>query len=133
MTAVPDPLPSSPDLTGGRVTVDLGALVENWRTLDRLAPGAATAAVVKADGYGVGLEQAVRSLAGAGCSTFFVSVPAEGLAGRRAAPQAAIYVLNGLGDGAEETFAAADLRPVLGSWEEIEAWAAFRPGGRKPG
>ena len=119
-------------LAGGRVTIDLAALADNWRSLDRLAPGAETAAVVKADGYGVGAEAAVRALAAAGCRTFFVALPDEGLTARRAAPDAVIYILNGVFEGAEETLAKADLRPVLGSWPEIEAWAAFRPGGAKP-
>ncbi len=47
-----------------RLTVDLGAIVANWRALDALtAPGCETAAVVKADGYGCG---APRGRAGAG-------------------------------------------------------------------
>ena len=56
-----------------RLTIDLAALADNWRTLEGLAPGAATAAVVKADAYGIGIEPAVRTLAAAGCRTFFVA------------------------------------------------------------
>jgi alanine racemase len=37
------------------LTVDLCAVVENYRRLRRQAPGAEVAAVVKADGYGLGL------------------------------------------------------------------------------
>jgi alanine racemase len=54
------------------------------------------------------------------------------MAVRPVVPDAAVYVLAGLLPGTAGLLAAADLRPVLGSWPEIEGWAAFRPGGRKP-
>ena len=52
---------------GGRLTVDLVALVANWKALaDHVAGGVhATAAVVKGDGYGIGLEQAATRAGGA--------------------------------------------------------------------
>ncbi|MDG1280220.1 MAG: alanine racemase, partial [Pseudorhodobacter sp.] len=37
------------------LTIDLNAVAANWRALDRLsASGTQTAAVLKADGYGLG-------------------------------------------------------------------------------
>ena len=39
---------------GGRLTVDLGALIRNWQALDKVSAGSLTGACVKADGYGVG-------------------------------------------------------------------------------
>ena len=110
---------------GGRLTIDLGALVQNWRRLREEAGGAESAAVVKADAYGTGLERAVGALARAGCSTFFVAHLAEGVRARATCPSAVIYILNGLPPGACDAFAAHDLRPVLGSGEEIAEWAAF--------
>jgi alanine racemase len=124
---------STLSLAGGRLTIDLDALVANWRTLAARAPGAGTAAVVKGDGYGIGLEAAGKALNGAGCRTFFVAVPEEGRQLRAALPNAVIYVLDGLLPGAAEAYAAADLRPVLGSWPEIEEWAAFRRSGGMTG
>jgi alanine racemase len=121
--------PIDPALASGRLTIDLTALAENWLALSRRAPHAATAAVVKADAYGIGLERAALVLAEAGCHTFFVAVPDEGQRLRTAVRDAAIYVLGGLIEGGSEAYAAADLRPVLGSWPEIEEWAAFRRAG----
>ena len=66
-------------LSGARLTIDLDALADNWADLARQASSAQTAAVVKADGYGVGLEPAGTALARAGCKTFFVALPSEGL------------------------------------------------------
>ena len=54
------------------------------------------AAVVKADGYGCGIEPVTTRLAKAGCRTFFVADIAEGAARAGIAPEATIYVLNGL-------------------------------------
>ena len=42
--------------SGGILTVDLGALVANWRALSRRAMPAECAGVVKANGYGCGIE-----------------------------------------------------------------------------
>jgi len=119
---------------GGRLTVDLSALAANWKVLSGHVAGGghATAAVVKGDGYGTGLEQAGRTLAADGCTTFFVALPEEGVRLRAVLPGAVIYVLDGL-VGRAETYGRADIRPVLGSWPEIEAWAAFRAAGGATG
>jgi alanine racemase len=105
------------------LTIDLAALVANWRTLAARAAPAECAAVVKADAYGIGIEPAVAALAAAGCRTFFVALPEEGRRARDAAPGAAIYVLDGFLPGWESAFRAAALRPVLNSFGSLEAWA----------
>lgn len=112
------------DVAGGLLTVDLDALGANWRYLqDRVGP-AECAAVVKADAYGIGLQPAVRALRRAGCRTFFVAHLAEGARAREACRDATVYVLNGFPPGAFGAYAASDLRPVLGSLDEIAEWAA---------
>lgn len=126
MTRDPRPSHNDPTLLGGRVTIDLGALASNWRMLAARAENAATAAVVKADAYGIGLEQAARALAEVGCQTFFVAVPEEGRRLRATVRDAIIYILDGLMPDGADALADARLRPVLGSWPEIEEWAAFR-------
>jgi alanine racemase len=112
-----------------RLIINLAALAANWRTLAGLAPGAETAAVVKADAYGIGIEPAVRTLAAAGCRTFFVATAAEGGKIRPIVPAAPIYLLDGLVAGSADRLAAADLRPVLGSPEEIAEWEALKKAG----
>ena len=114
-----------PPEAGAWLTVDLGALVQNWHLLRDRAGGAECAAAVKADAYGTGLEPVVSALANAGCRTFFVAQIGEGIRARAIVPDAAIYVLNGLLPGTAPTYAAQSLRPVLGSTDEIEEWAAF--------
>lgn len=121
-----------PEMAGGLLHIDLAALASNWRRLRDNAGGAEASAVVKADAYGTGIEQAVPALAQAGCRTFFVAHVSEAIRMRRVAPDATIYVLNGLFPGTSSVYAEHKVRPVLGSFEEIEEWAAFcRSQGRK--
>jgi alanine racemase len=110
---------------GGILTVDLAAIEANWRALARRATPAECAAVVKADGYGCGLGPVASALARAGCKTFFVADLAEARRARTAAPDAAIYVLNGLLPGTAAAFAEAHVRPVIGSLVELAEWDAF--------
>jgi alanine racemase len=110
---------------GGVLTIDLDAVVGNWRELARRAAPAQCAAVVKADAYGCGVEPVTAALAKAGCDTFFVAQLAEGRAVRATARDAAVYVLNGLAPESAAAHAACDLRPVLGSVAEIREWQDF--------
>src|SRR5215831_20986510 len=100
---------------GGVLTVDLSALEANWDALSRRAMPAECAAVIKADGYGCGIEPVAHTLTGAGCKTFFVADLTEARRTRAAAPDAAIYVLNGLLPRTAPVFADISARPVIGS------------------
>lgn len=113
---------------GAVLSIDLGALAANWRGLAARAGVAECGAVVKADAYGIGIETAVPALASAGCRTFFVAHLAEGVRARAVAPDGAIYVLNGFAEGRIAEYRAHRLRPVLGSAQEIAAWARLGPG-----
>ena len=62
---------------GGILTIDLAAIEANWRALGRRAMPSECAAVVKADGYGLGLAPVAKRLAKAGCKSFFVADLAE--------------------------------------------------------
>src|ERR1051325_1360797 len=111
---------------GGILTIDLAAIAANWRALrDRAAP-AQCAAVVKADGYGCGVEQVAGALANAGCATFFVANLAEARRARAGAADATIYVLHGVLPGTAAAFAHANLRPVIGDGLAWDEWNAFR-------
>jgi alanine racemase len=110
----------------GRLTIDLGALADNWRALARRAAPGRSAAVVKANAYGLGLEEAAPALWAAGARVFFVAHLSEGLAARRRLPEATIYVLNGLEPGSEPVdYAGRGLAPVIGSEEELARWSDF--------
>ncbi|MEO5559954.1 MAG: alanine racemase [Dokdonella sp.] len=74
-------------------TIHIGALRENLRRVRELAPGARVMAVVKADGYGHGLERVARALEGA--DAFGVAGIADGQRLRAAGVSQRIVVLSG--------------------------------------
>jgi alanine racemase len=110
---------------GGILTIDLAAIEANWRALGRRAMPAECAAVVKADGYGLGLEPVAKRLAKAGCKSFFVADLGEARRLRAALPDQAIYVLDGLLPNTAAAFAEINARPVIGSLVELAEWDAF--------
>jgi len=80
---------------GAVLTVDLQAVVSNYFVLRRAAGLAACAAVVKADGYGLGALAVARKLYAAGCRQFFVATATEALMLRPVVPSMGrIYVLS---------------------------------------
>lgn len=114
------------------LTIDLGALVANWRAIAARAAPAQCAAVVKADAYGIGLLPAAQALSYAGCTNFFVAHVTEAVRLRDALgdAKAQIYCLNGLSDDANEiqTLLAVQALPVIGSLFEWAAWLKYAPG-----
>ena len=113
------------DLAGGVLSIDLGALQANYRTLARKAGKAECGAAVKGDAYGLGLAPVCRALWDVGCRSFFVARPTEGGQLREVLPRASIYVLDGLATGQAEYYAKLDLRPALISIDEAKEWTAF--------
>lgn len=106
----------------GYLTIDLGALARNWRAANTASGSATAAAVVKADGYGLGVKPVVEALYGVGCRSFFVALPGEGIAIRTAAPDADIHVLNGPMSGQATRLAEGGLIPVLNDLSQVETW-----------
>ncbi|WP_273185462.1 alanine racemase [Hyphomonas adhaerens] len=107
-----------------RATVHLSHIVANWRTLAGLNPKADTAAVVKANAYGLGAERVSAALSAAGCETFFVAYPEEGAIVRKAVgAKPAIFVLNGPAPSTMHLFHANALTAVLNSDAQIRLWA----------
>ena len=109
-------------IAGAILTIDLEAIVANWRLIGGRLKGAEAGAVIKADAYGLGAVKVGPALARAGCRQFFVAHISEGIALRSVLPNADIHVLNGLLPGTAAAFAAHRLIPVLNSLAEIEAW-----------
>jgi alanine racemase len=115
-------------MSTARLTIDLGALAENWRALDNMTR-AETAAVVKANGYGLDAGQVGRSLAMAGARQFFVAVAEEGAALRRAlgrGPQ--ISVFSGHCETDTRLIADFDLTPMLNSIDQMLRHVEALPG-----
>jgi alanine racemase len=106
-----------------RLTLDVDALVHNWRALDRLSGAARAGAAVKADGYGLGARRVVQALAGAGCAEFFVAHLAEVEPLLDLVPPAKIAVLHGPLTAQDAAFAkGAGIRPVINSLRQAQLW-----------
>lgn len=114
------------------ITIDLDALTANYRYCrEQIAPSVC-AAVVKADGYGLGIRHVARALHHAGCRHFFTATHREGIVLRSLLPNVEIFVLEGFTEGAKEAFGEHRLVPVLISATQAEQWAALATGeGRK--
>ena len=113
------------------ITVNLDAIVANWRFLDSLsAPSTKTAAMVKANGYGLDSGAVATALAAAGCPLFFVASLGEAIELRQHFNKIGInvmpiMVLHGAQIGQEDVLAANQLVPVLNDLEQISRWRLF--------
>ncbi len=110
--------------------IDLTALTDNWRALDRLtAPSVETAAVIKADAYGLGVAKVGRALVKAGVKKFFVAAAEEGVALRAAiGPSPWIGVFGGHMAGDTDMIADMHLAPMLNSLDQITRHFEALPG-----
>ncbi|MAU53899.1 MAG: alanine racemase [Roseovarius sp.] len=110
------------------LTIDLDALVANWRALDALTTGE-TAGVVKADAYGLGMARVARALARAGARHFFVAVAEEGAALREILGESVtIHVLSGHMPGDADMIGDCALVPMLNSVDQLIRHAEALPG-----
>ena len=103
-------------MTHARLTVDLDALAANYRRFRDSASGG-SAAVVKANAYGLGVGPVARRLTEEGCRQFFVATNAEGRELRGILPDTEkfdIFVFSGVADG-------DGLIPVVNHPDQIRA------------
>lgn len=123
--------PGKPPPDRARLTIDLDALAHNRAVIADAAPGAEVAAVIKADGYGLGAGVIARRLHTEGTRSFFVARLSEGEALRTELPNhdADILVLDGLAAGTGPRFAATRLRPVISSLPQAHAALALQAAG----
>lgn len=103
--------------------INLGAIAANYQNIQSRIGNVKIGASVKADAYGLGVEQVSRTLYGAGCRTFFVATAGEGKILREAiGDNASIYVLNGPAPQDLTLFFAFTLKPVINSLDQARIW-----------
>ena len=121
-------------LTRPILEIDLNNLLANYQLLEKIAPHASPAAVVKDDAYGLGAAVVAPLLyEKAQCRNFFVAHAIEGQRIADKLPQAKIYVLQGIGEDSLEIFQQIpQLIPVISSPEMFEFWKNNRLSSRKP-
>ncbi|MEE2943903.1 MAG: alanine racemase [Pseudomonadota bacterium] len=110
------------------LTIHLGALVRNWRALDAKT-NCETAAVVKADGYGLGVDRVAKTLAQAGVRKFFVAATEEGALVRQAlGPGPEINIFSGHMRGDTDMISDLELTPMVNSIDQMLRHAESLPG-----
>ena len=109
--------------SGAHLLINLDAIAENYRLIQREAAGIEVAAVVKADAYGLGMAEIAPALFEAGCRTFFTATPEEGLELRNILPNADVHVFNGPMPGVLEDMIKNRITPVLNSPAQAQLWA----------
>lgn len=115
-------------MTSATLTIDLGALVRNWRALDALTESE-TGAVVKANGYGLGADVVGRALLRAGVRHFFVATALEGTALRTAIGAGPdIFVFSGHMHGDTDAVRSRALIPLLNSVDQMLRHVEALPG-----
>lgn len=112
-----------PERAGAFLSIDLRALQNNWKQISNQTQGAVCGAAVKADCYGIGLDEPARALAAAGCKIFFVALPDEGARLRKVLADVEIFVLCGLLAGQAGFYQTHNLQPVLATPDQVKGWA----------
>lgn len=112
------------------LTIDLDAIIANWRALDALSSAhVETAAVVKADSYGLGVARIAKALAGVGVRRFFVATAGEGAEVRQAlGPGLQICVFGGYSRDDANMVHDLQLTPMLASMEQLTRHFEALPG-----
>lgn len=137
MTAAPAPpsvvrADSVPTEHAPVLRIDLGAIRLNYLEMRRRYQGRVLSAVVKSDGYGLGLEPLVKVLVEAGCKAFWVNDLHEAIRVRSVAGEADIYTLMGLGNHRPRDFEAIGAIPALAGLDEVEHCAGHALAGWRP-
>ncbi|MFD2738643.1 alanine racemase [Sulfitobacter aestuarii] len=115
-------------MSNATLKIDLSAIAANWRALDGQSD-VETAAVVKADAYGLGVAPVAKTLAGAGARHFFVALAEEGMELRRAlGPGPVISVFSGHMPGDAEMIRAGNLTPMINSLDQLLTHVEALPG-----
>jgi alanine racemase len=119
-------------MTQAVLTIDTNVLCDNWQALDaKSADHVETAAVVKADGYGLDAGRVATALAKRGVKTFFVAVAEEGIAVRNAVGNGPeIFVFSGMMLTDASVLSEYNLTPLLNAPEQFVRFRTELPDAR---
>ena len=110
--------------SSARLDVDLDNIINNYLLLAGVAPHADCAAVVKANAYGLGMDQVAPAIYhNTNCNIFFVANLVEAVNLRSLLPDAVIYVFNGLFADQVDTYLAHNIRPIINDLSQVELWS----------
>jgi len=106
--------------------VDLLKLAKNYDNIrEFVGKNVEVAATIKANGYGLGVEDIADSLSEAGCNKFFVFTLDEALKVRANSITDEVFVYNGIYAGEESLFQNHNIVPVVNTINQLELWLNF--------
>ena len=94
-------------------------LIQNYKTLSKFSKTGLSAAVIKANAYGLGSIKVFDLLYKNGCRHFFVVTINEALELRKKYKKGYIYVLNGIGINEISIFKKNNIIPIINSNENL--------------
>ena len=98
--------------------VNLKNIIHNYYEFRKINKKGITAAVVKANAYGTGVNKVSKKLINEGCKDFFVATLQEGIELRKINKKINIYILNGIDKKEIKFFQKNNLVPVVNSFFE---------------
>lgn len=133
MTTSPKDI-NPPDPSSARLIahIDLAAIARNWTILNGLNPKAKAGAVVKADAYGHGMNPVAKTLAEAGCETFFVASIEEAIELRKTLPHHRIGYFDGLHPSHESAVINLGMMPAINTPAQLSLLAKIAGKANKP-
>ena len=108
------------------MNVNLASISHNYQKISKFVEPSICAATVKADAYGLGLEEVATTLQNSGCKFFFVSDLYEAIRLRNiiGSNDNVVYALNGLKPKMTKEYISHKITPVIGSFAELEEYRA---------
>ncbi len=106
------------------LTIDTNAIRENYQILSNISAPARAAPVIKANGYGCGVENIIAALEPSSPPFYFVATLNEGITARQFTARP-IVILNGLFHGAEDEYITHGLTPLCASIDDISRWQQY--------
>ena len=100
--------------------INLKNIFLNYLKLRKKNVNGITAAVVKANAYGLGIKKIFQILKKAGCNDFYVATIKEGIEIRKLNKKINIYVLNGIDKNEIKYFINNNIIPVINNLNEFK-------------
>ena len=103
----------------GLLKISLEKIKSNWLALNEASNGKA-AAVIKANSYGLGMIETVKTLIDAGCNYFYVATITEAISLRQkiTSKDIKIAVFEGFFEGHELIYFENKLTPIINNLEQ---------------
>ncbi len=110
---------------GAAITIDLDSIASNWKKISSIIGGKITAATVKSNAYGLGIDKVATKLYNTGCKNFFVANAHEALSFNIPNFNGQIYVLGGpVNSSVADKLAQKNCISVINHKNDLNIWSS---------